>query len=228
VDVITHVQSDTLWTYEVGTKVQLAQPAILISAAAYNIEWSNLQQQIALSCGFYLQVNGQKARVNGGEIEATGHLTRELQVRMGVGYEDTSITEPGNLALVGVLPGTRISGVPAWTASAGGVYTRALNADMDGFVSADYSYTGNSVSLLVGGSGAEATRPSFSLVNLRFGVTRGLSEVSLNIRNLFNAKPNLGDIGYVGYAQFNQAGSVIPQVATLQPLTALLRYQRRF
>ncbi len=226
VDAITHISSDTLWTYELGTKVQL--PAVLISAAAYNIEWSNLQQQVALLCGFYAQVNGSKARINGGEIEATGHLAPGLQFRLGLGYEDTDITAPGNLALFGVLPGTRVAGVPAFTASVGGVYTHALSAAMDGFVSADYSYQGNAVSLLVGGGGSEATRPGFSLVNLRFGVDRGPSELSLNIHNLFNAKPNLGDIGYVGYAQLNAAGGVIPQAATLQPLTATIQYTRSF
>jgi outer membrane receptor protein involved in Fe transport len=231
VDVITHVQSDTLWTYEVGTKMQL--PRVLISAAAYNIEWNNLQQQVALACGFYLQINGQKARINGGEIEATGRVTPELQFRVGLGYEDTSITDPGNLALPPVsLPrDSRVSGVPALTASAGGVYTRALTSNMEGFVSADYSYTGNSVSLLVGGGGSQGTRPGFSLVNLRFGIDRGPSELSLNFHNLFNAKPNLGDIGYVGYAQFGAsgpAGGLIPQVATLQPLTATIQYTRSF
>jgi hypothetical protein len=54
------------------------------------------------------------------------------------------------------------------------------------------------------------------------------SEVSLNFHNLTNAKPNLGDIGYVGYAQYNAAGSVIPQVATLQPLTVILQYKQSF
>jgi len=223
---ITHVQSDTLWTYELGTKVQL--PGVLISAAAYNIEWSNLQQQVALTCGFYLQMNGEKARINGGELEASGRLAPGLQFRLGLGYEDTDITAPGNLGLFGVLPGTRVAGVPAFTASVGGVYTHALSADMDGFVSADYSYQGNAVSLLVGGGGSEATRPGFSLVNLRFGIDRGPSELSLNIHNLFNAKPNLGDIGYVGYAQLNAAGGVIPQAATLQPLTATIQYTRSF
>ena len=226
VDAITHIRSDTLWTYEVGTKVQL--PGVLISADAYTIEWSNVQQQVALLCGFYAQVNGEKARINGGEIEATGRLAPGLQFRLGLGYEDTDINEPGNLALFGVNPGTRIAGVPAFTASVGGVYSHPLNADMEGFVSADYSYQGNAVSLLIGGGGAEATRPGFSLVNLRFGVDRGQSELSLNIHNLFNAKPNLGDIGYVGYAQLNAAGSVIPQVATLQPLTATLQYTKSF
>lgn len=225
-DEITHIRSDTLWTYEAGAKVQL--PSVLISAAAYRIDWSNLQQQVALLCGFYAQVNGNKARINGGEIEATGRLAPGLQFRLGVGYEDTDITDPGNLALFGVIPGTRVGGVPAFTASVGGVYTHPLGADTDGFVSSDYSYQGNSISLLVGGGGNEATRPGFSLVNLRFGIDRGPSELSLNIHNLFNAKPNLGDIGYIGYVQLNAANGIIPQAATLQPLTTTLQYTRSF
>jgi iron complex outermembrane recepter protein len=226
VEDITHIRSDTLWTYELGTKVQTS--SVLLSAAAYNIEWSNLQQQFALPCGFYVQINGGKARINGGEIEANGRLLPGLQFRVGLGYEDTDITDPGNLGLVGVQPGTRVSGVPAFTGFVGGVYTRPLVTGTEGFVSADYSYTSNSISLLVGGSGAEATRAGYSLVNLRFGIDHGQSELSLNFHNLFNAKPNLGDIGYVGYAQYTETGKVIPQVATLQPFTTTLQYTRSF
>jgi iron complex outermembrane recepter protein len=226
IDDITHLKSDTLWTYEVGTKVQL--PRFLISAAAYDIEWSNLQQQVALQCGYYLQVNGGKARIRGGEIEANGRLAQGLNFRLGLGYEDTNITDPGPLGSpgIGVVAGSRVSGVPAFTASVGAVYTHPFSPATDGFVSADYSYTGNSVSLLVGGGGTEATRPGYALTNLRFGIDHGLQELSLNFHNLFNAKPNLGDIGYVGYAQYNQAGGVIPQVATLQPLTVTLQYTK--
>jgi len=82
--------------------------------------------------------------------------------------------------------------------------------------------------LLISGGGAEATRPGFSLVNLRFGVDHGETEFSLNVHNVFNAKPNLGDIGYIGYAQLNAAGNVIPQVATLQPLTVILQVTKSF
>ncbi|HXW73510.1 MAG TPA: TonB-dependent receptor [Steroidobacteraceae bacterium] len=228
---VTHIKSDTLWTYELGTKIQTQK--VLISAAAYDIEWSDLQQQVALPCGFYLQVNGDKARIYGGEIEANGRVTPELQFRVGIGIEKSEITDPGNLALVavsgpGIQPGTRVSGVPDFTAFVGGVYTHALNANTDGFVSADYSYTGNSVSLIVGGFGAVATRPGYGLANLRFGVDRGANELSLNFRNLTNVKPNLGDIGYIGYVQLNQAGSPIPQVATLQPFTTTLQFTHSF
>ena len=45
------------------------------------------------------------------------------------------------------------------------------------------------------GAGAVATWPSYALVNLRFGLQRSATELSVNIRNLTNVKPNLGDIG---------------------------------
>ena len=224
---ITHLRSDTLWTYELGTKVQTS--GLLVSAAAYDIEWNNLQQQVGLPCGYYLQVNGGKARIEGGEVEASGRITQALQFRLGLGYEHTDITDPGPLATVGVTSGARVPDVPAFTASVGAVYTQALTKEMQGFASADYSYTSNSQTLLVGGFGTSspfATRAGFSLTNLRFGVDRGLSELALNVHNVFNAKPNLGNIGYIGYAQYDLAGRVIPQVATLQPLTVTLQYTK--
>jgi outer membrane receptor protein involved in Fe transport len=226
VDDITHLKSDTLWTYEAGAKVQL--PDWLITAAAFHIDWKNIQQQVALSCGSYFDINGNKARINGAELEALGHVTPELQVRAGLGYESTSITDPGALGLVGLSPGTRILGTPAVTGSVGAVYKRPVLENKSAFISVDYSYTGDSVSLLNGGSGAMATRPSYSLVNTRFGLDWGSSELAFNIRNLTNAKPNLGDIGYVGYAQYNAAGTVIPQVATLPPVTFTLEFKQSF
>jgi iron complex outermembrane receptor protein len=65
-------------------------------------------------------------------------------------------------------------------------------------------------------------------VNLRFGLQRSSSELCVNIRNLTNVKPNLGDIGYIGYAQHDANGLVIPQVATLPPLTVSLELRHSF
>jgi iron complex outermembrane receptor protein len=229
---ITQLKSDTLWSYEVGTKIQLPNPGLLVTAAVFHIDWKNLQQQVALPCGYYFDLNGGAATINGGEIEIAGHLTRELQVRFGAGYEKTDITDPGALGLpgIGIQSGSRILDTPAWNLSLGGVYTVPLTSSIDGFVSADFSHTGNSVALLNGGYGAESTRPGYSLANLRLGINHEKSEVSLNVHNLTNAKPNLGDIGYVGYAQYQNyaLGTIIPQVATLQPLTLILQYKQSF
>jgi iron complex outermembrane receptor protein len=225
---ITQLKSDTLWSYEAGAKVQLADPSMVLTADAFHIDWSNIQQQVALPCGSYFDINGGRARIDGGELEAMGYLVPRLQVRLGMGYEKTDLTEPGALGLVGLDPGSRIMGVPAWTATAGAVYRRPLTGELSGFVSADYSYTGNSESLLNGGAGALATRPSYSLVDARIGVDWDTSELSLNGTNLSNAKPNLGDIGYVGYAQYDASGTIMPQVATLRPATLTVEYTRSF
>ena len=228
---ITHVKSDTLWSYEAGTKVQLTNPGVLISAAGFHIDWKNPQFQVSLPCGAYLSINANAATIDGGEVELSGRLTHELEVRAGVGYESTNITDPGPVLGAGGLglkPGTRIFGTPAWSATVGASYTRTLFGDFDGFVSADYSYTGDSISLLNGGVGSVYTRPAYSLVNARFGVKWDQSELAVNLHNLGNTRANLGDIGYVGYAQFNAASSIIPQVATLQPMTVTVQYKRTF
>ncbi len=221
-EAISMIRSDTLLSFEAGTKVQLLDPDVLITMAAYHIDWNNLQQQVALPCGAYFELNGNAAQISGAESEVVGHLAPGLEIRFGAGYEHTSVTEPGALEDAGVLPGTRISGIPTWTATAGAIYHRALRSDIVGFVAGEYSYTGDSISLLNGGAGAVATRPAYSLVNLRFGLQRSATELSVNIRNLTNVKPNLGDIGYIGYAQHDANGLVIPQVATLPPLAVML------
>lgn len=225
---ITHLKSDTLWSYELGGKSRVPGTGLLLTAAAFHIDWRNLQQQVALPCGAYFDINGRRAHIDGGEIELDGHITPSVEVRAGAGYEKTDITDPGALSIVGVAPGSRILGAPAWTASVAGVYTRPISARLDGFLEADASYTGDNRSLLNGGNGTFATRASYMLVNLRIGVRHEDSEVSLNLRNATNARPNLGDIGYVGYAQYTSDGTIIPQVATLPPLAVLLQYRHDF
>ncbi len=103
-EAISMVKSDTLWSYEAGAKLQLPDPDVLITLAAYHIDWSNLQQQVALPCGAYFNINGDRAQISGAESEIVGHPAPGLELRLGVGYEHTSITEPGALADAGVLP----------------------------------------------------------------------------------------------------------------------------
>ncbi len=234
VNEIEHIKSDTLWSYEGGLKWQVPQTGLLLTGAGFHINWDNLQQQVALPCGFYLQLNGGSASINGGEMELSGRLSRELEVRLGVGYESTSIVNPGALAHAGITAGQEIPAVPVWTATLGAFYTRPINGALDGFAAADYSYTGNSIALLNGGLNSDGhglfgSRAPYSLANLHFGVRHEKQELSLNFHNLGNAKPNLGDIGYVGYAQFEpDYKTPIPQVATLQPFTVLIQYKNNF
>jgi len=74
------------------------------------------------------------------ELEAVGQLTTELDIRMGLGYEDAKITAQG---ISGQAVGSRIYQVPQFTAVAAATYTRPVAADLEGFLGLDYSYTGN-------------------------------------------------------------------------------------
>jgi len=101
------------------------------------------------------------------ELEAVGQLTTELDIRMGLGYEDAKITAQG---ISGQAVGSRIYQVPQFTAVAAATYTRPVAADFEGFLGLDYSYTGNSLSGTTSYLGNAPVRPAYDIVNGRIGV----------------------------------------------------------
>ncbi len=217
----THLKSDTLWSYEIGTKVQVPDPGLLITAAAFHIKWNNLQQQVALPCGSYLHHQRRRTRSvrPRAEVVATApgpglrkdreHQSRCVRHRRRDSWNAYS-----------------------WSAGMerllGGVYTKPIGHGLDGFLSVDYSFTGDSISLLNSGGGTFATRPAYSLVNLRLGIEHRRHAGVPQHQESDERQPNLGDIGYNGYAQYAGDGNVMPMVATLQPLTVMLQYQKNF
>lgn len=222
-EALRKITPDSLWSYEAGGKFVWPKPGLMLTVSAFHIDWENPQQQLLLTnCGLFVQGNAGAARSNGGELELTGHVNPSLQLRFGIGYEDAVITKAGN---TGQAVGSRIYQTPLWTGSMGAVYSHHINDTLKGLIAADYSYTGNSISSNNGP--LNLVRPGYSLVNLRTGVSWGKSELSLNIKNLTDAKPNLGDITYIGYGLYTDASRTtpVPQVATLPPRTIMLQYR---
>ena len=146
---------------------------------------------------------------------------------MIAGFERAILTDPGVLGTVGLVRDSRLPGVPAWTASAAATYHHAFN-DVEGSIGVDGSYTGVSTSLVNASGGLIATRAAYALVNVQAALARGPSTLSLAIHNVGNRHPNLGDVGYNGYAQTSAQGVVLPQVMTLAPLTVALQARRQF
>ncbi|MES2261942.1 MAG: TonB-dependent receptor [Pseudomonadota bacterium] len=222
---LTRVDADTLWSHEVGGKLALPAPGLLLTGALYQIDWDRIQQPAFVpSCAFYLLGNAGAARIRGAELEASGRVNSAFSLRFGLGYEDARITAQGSSRQ---LAGERIKQVPAWTATLGGVYSAALAPGWNGFVGADVSYTGNSVSS--NATRLALLRPAYSLLNARLGVRRGQSEWIVEVKNLGNARVNLGDLGYLGYQRFEADGKTpLPQVATLPPRTITVQYRQRY
>ena len=44
-------------------------------------------KQVALPCGSYFEINGGRAKIDGGEIEVSAHPVRRSELRLGAGYE---------------------------------------------------------------------------------------------------------------------------------------------
>ncbi|WP_443750420.1 TonB-dependent receptor [Asticcacaulis solisilvae] len=219
--------ADTVWSYEAGAKHQLSDPNLLVTGAIYHLDWRDIQQSVFLpSCAFIITANAGAAAANGAEFELAGRLGDRLNVRLGMGYEDARITRAG---VSGQAAGARVYQIPRWTATASGTYRWPVGGGAAAFVTGDLAYTGDSVSGNGGGS-SDLVRPAYAIVNARFGVRWRVSELSLDIRNLTDARVNLGDIGYLGYAQYEAADPAVrrPQVVTLPPLSAVLRFRRSY
>jgi iron complex outermembrane recepter protein len=216
--------SDSLWSYEIGLKNLWNAQKIASRAAAYYIDWKDMQQTVLLPvCGIPALLNAGAARIVGAEWETSARITPRLQLDVGLGYEDGKITAARTLSngqVLGFPVETPLSGVPKWTASLRASYTIATSIG-DAFVRGEYSFVGSSLSLANGGTGLY--RGEYSLLDLRGGLQFSDWTATLFIKNVFNRAANYGDI--VG------AAGVIPgqtRLVTAQPRTIALELRRNF
>jgi iron complex outermembrane receptor protein len=191
----TPYKSDSLWSYEIGSKNSWLGGRFNSRLAAYRINWNQMQQSILLACSFHVTENVGSAVSKGGELEIDGTPFAGLYMNLGLGYEDAAITSspPGSPLPVGAA----LNGVPRWTGSLLGDYSFPMSFGK-GFVRAQYSFTGTSVSnnnpLAVNISTlAGRERGSYSLTNLFVGGKHESWEASVFVKNLFDVRGNLGD-----------------------------------
>jgi iron complex outermembrane receptor protein len=188
-------KSDSLWSYELGSKNTWLDGRINTRMAAYRIDWNQLQQSILLACSFHVTENVGSAVSKGGELEVDGSPLPGLYLNLGLGYEDAAITSAPVGAPLTV--GSALNGVPRWTGSLLGDYSFPMSFGK-GFVRGQYSFTGSSVSnnnpvSVFDPTPAGRERGSYSLVNLFVGGKHESWEASLFVKNLCDVRGNLGD-----------------------------------
>lgn len=194
-------KSDSLWSYEVGTKNKLLSRRLQVNASAYYIDWKNIQQNISLNCGFQFVINAGSAVSKGFDLDVALNVSDHLQLSAAAGYNHAAFKEdvanpsaPGtNLVSVG----DRIPGSP-WTVTASGRYTFPLLGSA-GYFRADYQYLSagpKQISTMNPLNGATfnpalSTMPHSNTVNLRLGTVTGAFDISLFVKNLFDVHPQL-------------------------------------
>jgi iron complex outermembrane receptor protein len=180
--------SDTLWTYEAGSKGSYFGNRLSINTAAFYTDWHNIQQQIYLPiCGYYFTANVGDARIYGGEFEAALKVTDWLRLDATGSANSATITRTVNPVDVPV--GSNLVDVPVATFTVAAIFDRPLRDDLDLSARIDYAYTGDSNGSYqrinpVGQPNLNFSNPAYGVLNASIMLRKGPYDISLYAKNL--------------------------------------------
>ncbi|PEQ12883.1 hypothetical protein B2G71_08530 [Novosphingobium sp. PC22D] len=172
--------SDSVWSYEIGSKNRLFGGAVNFDGAGYIIKWDNMQSNVSVPiCGYAFTDNLNSATVKGVEFTLDVMPTEGLNLTANVGYQHTSFNDSkASIAQAG----------PPWKVVLSADYRREVTPGVLGYARVDYSYTdkiiGSSSDTLV-----LAALEDSELVNARIGARFNSVDVSLFANNLLDAAP---------------------------------------
>ncbi|HLZ97355.1 MAG TPA: TonB-dependent receptor [Steroidobacteraceae bacterium] len=224
IDETRQYKSDSLWNYELGLKSAWFDHRLTLNAAAFYIDWKNIQQLILLGCGFQYRANAGAATSKGGEIEVNARPIQPLQFSFGVGYQDAKITKAGSDSPQ--QPGDPVFEVPDVTANAAITWTQPIMASGRLVPGIDYAYVGRSFSAnnLSGLNGfTTRERPGYDVLNARIAFESDRWEVAFVGKNLANQHANLADSRSIGAETPGR-----PRLVTNQPQTIGLEFRTHF
>jgi iron complex outermembrane receptor protein len=189
----TDFKSDSLWSFEAGSKGKLFGGVINYDASAYAVKWKDIQQAVRLNCGFSFVSNLGDATGKGFEINLEARPASGVSIGGNVGY--TKLTYDGDVRQAnGVLlraEDERING-PLWTGRVYGNVETPINTQADGYLRVDYSFASrNTVPSAIGTFGYDPALyalPSTNFVQLRVGIRTAGLDASLFVDNLTNSR----------------------------------------
>lgn len=189
------VDSDNVWSYEVGTKNRLFGDRLTIDASAYRIDWKNVQTTLRLLCGIYTTLNFGDARSEGVDIALGAAPFDGLQLGASISYTDARYTTdiPGSDGSVIRRQGEPFNLAP-WAVYLNGEYEFAMDTHR-AYVRADFAYTSHDDTPLDTESpliDPGIPRPAATRnLDLRTGLRMNDLDVSLFVSNVMNDHPEL-------------------------------------
>ncbi len=148
--IVQQFEDERVWSYEIGLKSESLNRRLRINAAAFHLEWSDLQLEVFrflipgnLQSKFALITNLGKAEASGVELEFAAAVSERFTLSGGVGYLDTEIKEADPQILSGDfvvnLEGLDIPKSPPLTANLVGDYRWPLTTG-EASIRAEYLY----------------------------------------------------------------------------------------
>jgi outer membrane receptor protein involved in Fe transport len=193
-------KSDSLWSYELGVKGRTADGRFGYELAGYYIDWQDYIITVTRG-GLNVAGNADEAVSMGVEGTLSWAVSDALTLRAMASYVQAELTadEPD----LGGADGDQLPDTPEWQAALDAEY-RFRVADLPAYVGAAWRYKGDMPVGFPGytdddgvywaPSAPRVDLDSYSLVDLRAGVTAGPVDVSLYVTNLF------GEWAYTSFA----------------------------
>jgi iron complex outermembrane recepter protein len=187
---------DSVWNYELGSKLRFWGGRAQINAAVYDLEWKDVQTFVFLGDGAVFNV--PSARSRGAELEAQMRPVRPLTFNAAIAYTNAKYTS--SLA-VPAGPGSRAGNLvvaqngqefpqPDWTVDLGARYEVAFGDLGNGYARVDYRWFDGFLAAPLGTaaySPDSSEVPGQKNVNLRIGFERAGFDVNLFVLNLTDA-----------------------------------------
>ena len=195
-------QPETIWNYEIGTKVDLFDKRLRLDFAAFYMDWKNVQQTIRFQfiepgTGLLRAVSGIS---NAGAAESYGleasfdaAISDNFKLSGQLGFNEATWTDFKNALIDGIVidvTGKRLVNAPRWTMGAQAQYNQPLSETLSLFGRAEWNYRSEvySTPLAYRYNGFPFIAPDFHNVNLRAGVDFGAMRATVFVENLFNAR----------------------------------------
>ena len=220
--------SDSLWSYEIGTKDQFFNKRLSVQGSIYFIDWTNIQSGVNLpSCSESYTGNRGKAISKGFDLQMVALVTDGFKLTANVGYTDAYYPDaayslpnsPGATPPLLNGAGEKIVPTVPWTVAAVADYSRDISSlwnDSRSYLRLDYRWQSKTTSrdpLDAGYNPADEPfpDPAFGLMNIRLGLTHGGLDLSLFVSNLMNSDPILAYVNLKSSDPLFRANALPPR-----------------
>ena len=195
----TIVNPDYLWTYEVGTRWELANNTLVVEASAYHTDWNNVVLDFTLPPSNILAVaNIGNARIDGADFGVDWRTPIEGLSFSASGNVDNArlvTVQPTLATKSNIKPGGRLPNVPNDNFTISATYVRPLNwmGGMTGSLYAAYAFRDKvmdptAVTSGVAGSGPPFFSGTLNDLTLRASLKKGNWSVDAFVNNALNDK----------------------------------------
>ena len=195
--------SDRVTSFEAGVKAQTADHRFSIDAAAFHIDWKDIQlfTQVAdpaTQISYGVNINGSRAKSDGVELTATARPMPGLDVSLNGAYTNARLTAP-TPADVGGRVGDQLPYTPKLSVALNGDYHWRVAAKARAHVGASVRHLSGQTATydpdFVAANNRQRHIKPYEVVDLNAGVNFGQFDIEAYVKNLGNSHGVTSDIG---------------------------------